>query len=540
MNRIRCLLCALWALGAGLNPQLRAQRPVVLGGERDEYLRLLSLSGRLRDEPIVFRSPSRLAWVHTDSAHPWERQIRVGSREPNPDRPLLAVLPLDLDFYYNSAFPRSVNDGVVWAGKGLTGSIAAGAEVRWKFISATFYPALYWSQNRTFELAPVPYSSRSQYAYPWNRFIDLPQRFGDGSFAKADWGQSGIRADLGAFTAGFSWENLWWGPAFRNPVLMSNAAGGFPHLDLGTRTALRGGIGEFEFRAIWGRLDESEYFDTIPGNGRRFLTGLVLGYRPSFLPGFSFGAARVLYQEWPSGGLRARHVFDFFGELFNEGRVLPGGGVFNDSTDQMLSVILEWKLPREDFAVYLEWARNDFAGKLRDFLVEPDHSRGYTAGFEKYFGDTVRGVRLRGEVTTLGSTKTSLLRASPTFYAHGFAIQGYTQRGQLLGAWIGPGGQSQFLGVDRYFPSGRWSVFFERVRYNDDFFFDQPVVAYAYEYHQVDLTFGFGASRFVGDGAVGGQLAVTRRLNRYFRRGEDETNLNLGLHFAWRRPELLR
>lgn len=540
MSNCQRFVFTLAVLAAGLNVELPGQHLVLLGGEREDYLRLLSLSGRVQYDPIVFRSPSRLAWVYTDSAHPWEGRLGFRRREVSPQRPVAALLPVELDWYYNSAFPRSPNDGVVWAGKGLTGAISAGAEVRWGFLSATAYPTVYWSENRAFELAPVSYSNRSRYAYPWHRNIDLPQRFGDASFAKVDPGQSGIRADLGAFTVGFSWENLWWGPAFRNPVVMSNAAGGFPHVDLGTRTALRSRIGELEFRTIWGRLDESAYFDTIPGNGRRFLTGLVLGYRPSFLPGFSLGATRVLYQQWPSGGPRARHIFDFFGEVFNEGRVLPDGSVFNDSTDQMLSVIMEWKLPREEFAVYLEWARNDFAGKLRDFLVEPDHSRGYSAGFQKYLGGAARGVRVRGEVTTLGSTKTSLVRSSPTFYTHGFAIQGYTQRGQLLGAWIGPGGQSQLLQIDRYFPSGRWSLFFERVRYNDDFFFNQPVVAYAYEYHQVDLTLGLGISRLVGGGTIGGQVELTRRLNRYFRRGDDETNLKLGVHFTWQRAEVLR
>ena len=56
---------------------------------------------------------------------------------------------------------------------------------------------------------------------------------------------------------------------------------------------------------------------------------------------------------------------------------------------------------------------------------------------------------------------------APTFYVHTAAVEGYTNLGQLLGAAIGPGSNSQFLGLDRYTSRGRWGVFFERVRYDD-------------------------------------------------------------------------
>ena len=47
--------------------------------------------------------------------------------------------------------------------------------------------------------------------YPSN--IDLPQRFGDKSYGRVDWGQSTVRADLFGVTAGLSNANMGWGPA---------------------------------------------------------------------------------------------------------------------------------------------------------------------------------------------------------------------------------------------------------------------------------------------------------------------------------------
>jgi hypothetical protein len=261
----------------------------------------------------------------------------------------------------------------------------------------------------------------------------------------------------------------------------------------------------------------------------------VLGYRPSFAPELSVALARILYRNWPTHGLSVSDWLGFLAPVFNPGRVLPDGSVVNDSADGIVSISLAWTLPAAGFKAYLEWARNDFAGSLRDFLVEPDHTRGYTAGFEKLFPVASGAWRLSAETTTLGTTKTGFYRAGGSFYVHGMAPQGYTQRGQLVGAWIGPGGNSQFLGLDRYSKGGRWSIFLERVRYDDDFFFSLPSVSYRYEYHQVDLTMGLGMTRFWGTLLTRTELDVTRRLNRYFERGQDETNIRLKLGFSWSR-----
>jgi hypothetical protein len=57
----------------------------------------------------------------------------------------------------------------------------------------------------------------------------------------------------------------------------------------------------------------------------------------------------------------------------------------------------------------------------------------------------------------------------PVWYTHGLNLS-YTHRGQLLGAWIGPGGDSQTLGVDVFSAGGRVGAFLERVRRNDAYY----------------------------------------------------------------------
>jgi hypothetical protein len=47
---------------------------------------------------------------------------------------------------------------------------------------------------------------------------------------------------------------------------------------------------------------------------------------------------------------------------------------------------------------------------------------------------------------------------------------GYTNRGQIVGSAIGPGGSTQYLGVDVLTPSGWYGGWLERTRRNDVYF----------------------------------------------------------------------
>src|SRR5699024_10219580 len=112
-------------------------------------------------------------------------------------------------------------------------------------------------------------AGHSPYNYPERPTgIDWPQRFGDNSVRSNELGQSYVRFDAYGLAAGVSTENLWWGPAQRYPILMSNTAPGFPHIFAGTGRPLDIYIGKLELEAIWGRLSESDYFDNDPDNDR--------------------------------------------------------------------------------------------------------------------------------------------------------------------------------------------------------------------------------------------------------------------------------
>jgi hypothetical protein len=318
---------------------------------------------------------------------------------------------------------------------------------------------------------------------------------------------------------------------------MGSAAPGFPHADIGLGRPVRTAAGDVELRAIWGELTRSGYFGASPGNGRRLLDGLTLGYRPSFLPGLTLGVTRVTYHEWPSSGLTSGDFLDAFGGIFNKGdKLQPDGTRNNDQNDQLASVTARWVLPESGAEFYFEYARNDFAGDITDLVLQPDHTRAYTAGFQKTLGSTGGTFVLRAENTVLGQTENRVVRDGGAFYVHSIVTEGYTNRGQLLGAAIGPGSNSQYLGLDRYASDGRYGIFVERIRYDDDY----SVVALAgksdgYLRQQTDLTLGLNMLRFSGAVDWGAGLEYTRELNRYFIRFNNVTNVKLTFNLGWHR-----
>lgn len=501
----------------------------VPASELDEYLRLLELSGRAHG-PLFHHSagsPRTVTGVHLWQArHPLAGRARSSGLWLEPIDPTLVTA-------FNSGRPYGINDGALWAGKGASAAFSGGARVGLGPVTATFHPTVWTSENRAFTLGPLTFPDRSPFAYAWSDRIDWPQRLGDAAPREFAWGQSSVRVQAGPWTVGFGTENFWLGPAVRNPILMSSTAAGFPHLDLGLSRPAGTFLGAVEFRVLWGSLGESAYFDTIPGNDRRLFAGLTAAISPRWISGLTLGFARVFYQTWTD----TLGVGDFLAivQPFTKDAIAteedPEG---NDEADQMLALSARWRFPEVGFEVYGEWARNDHNRNWRDFLLEPDHSQAFLIGFQKVVPSGPGTIRLRGEWTHLGRSATFQVRATPTFYFHHIARQGYTHEGQLLGAGIGPGSDAQHVAIDRYDGGGRFGAFLERVRYNDDEYYRRFATDRRREGHNVELAAGLSAYRLLGPVDAGLGVAVRREFNQYYEIGADATNVTASATLRWR------
>lgn len=442
----------------------------------------------------------------------------------------LTLLPLRSRTIYNSAYPADVNNGAMWAGRGAATAFSGGIELRAGPFSAAAYPVAAFHENRAFRTVPVARPGLSEFAYPWHR-IDWPQRHGDEPFWLIDPGQSYVRAEALGVTAGISTENFWLGPAVRYPLMMSSSAAGFPHVFLSTSRAHDIYIGTIEAQAFWGRLQESDWFDGPGGTNRTLIAGLSAVFEPAFAPGLFLGANRMYLaytDDWS--------VLDYLLTPYTRVRENPPGD------NQLMSLYGRWAHPRSGFEVYAEWGREDGWGEWIDMLKEPDHGQVYMLGLQKAGHWRDADLRWFGELIHLQSAlPVRGGRGAITFYTHSEIIQGYTNRGQLLGAAIGPGSDAQIIGVERAAVSRGTTLAIERIRYDDNAYYNSWARFYGETGHDVSLGGSIRHRETRGGFSLLAGISYARRHNRNFvyfdgthpANYQSEDNLQLELDMSW-------
>lgn len=432
---------------------------------------------------------------------------------------------------YNSGYARGFNDGAVWKGRGLTAELHGGVSFKKNGFSLVLNPVVYYSQNREFPLTPPQNATSHPYGYQFKvgGGIDWVQRYGDQSFVDFHLGQSEIRYAIDHFYMSVSTQNFTLGPSIYNPILMSYQGGGFPHLALGATPfhirAFDREIINLEPTLIYGLLSESDYFDNNADNDSRFLTSLSIGFIPTLLtPNLKISLSKVMYESMEYFGIE-----DLIAPIIILDKDFADTPGVNDSFDQTASLGIHWAFPSVGFEAYGEFAKNDFGGTFKLTLLEPEHSRAYTVGFIKdiYFKNDLN-LRLGYEHTNLSRNHTYLWRAEPTYYTHSITRQGYTQNGQLMGAGIGPGANSDQLDVSAMFKNQKFKFTLQRVEYNKDY---HVIQNQSIDDHNSEYTGGFFYQRTSGDYTYTAGAEISHSMNFNF---DDPLN-NLALSFGVRR-----
>ncbi len=528
-------LCAiaLRAAPAAADPQCSPSGDLVvdgLGVPADDLSRVAEVSGAIAPSPrLIRRGGVRRETVCAEAVAPWlDRSGIVESRpEEEPAGIELLRLPLRLENVWNSTYPSGGNDGLLWAGRGVAQQLSGGIAARYGAISASIAPAVAWSENRAFELVPNGRSGDLAFGNPYygNDNIDLPQRFGAGPSATWAPGQSYLRADLWNVALGISTENLWLGSGIRNSILMSNAGPGFPHVFIGTSRPADIWIGKAEVLLFWGRVERTRF---ISGGGHPLITGLAVTYAPRWVPGLSVGVGRTHVQPWD--GLRFRDYFAMF-QSFEKKQLQSWYGPAGDNPrdNQLAAAFARWVFPEVGLEIFGEWAREDHDWSWWGTVREPDHSQAYLLGLQKTFRAGARLVRFHAELTHLQELRPlANARGVPVYYVHNNDL-GYTNEGQLLGAWIGPGADSQTIAVDVFHRGGRIGGYLERVRRNDAYYWAVVEPVQGSWSHDAELTLGMRQVLRVGPMEVSWDLGAAYRQNRDFIRHERNLKAELGL-----------
>lgn len=424
----------------------------------------------------------------------------------------------------NSSLPFSQNNGSLWAGKGLSTRTLVGFKVEGAHSRFIVAPEIILSANsdwplfRDFFGPPFP-PGKSQYAFPYyvGRFtIDQPMRFGNRPIRRLDLGQTTALWSVGDMEAGFSNESEWWGPGIRNAIVLSNNAPGFPHVFIRTAHPIHTRFGGVEMRWLVGGLTESPYFDTVSTNNTRSLAAIATTLQTRWDPNLSVGFARSVYSTATGWGQVPSRWFDVFARTNRDAR-----DTTRTQKDQLFSLFARWVFPEDGVEIYGEWGRRELRPSLRDLLVAPNHTQGYTLGLQWRGGQWRDGsFRLQSEITQLEQSAT--FRDGPTgsWYTSTRVIQGFTNRGEMLGASIGPGASSQWLAVDYMNAAWRLGAFAGRIRWNQDVHnnFGFPI-GRAYCNQDVSIYPGIRGARTGAFGSVSAELSLQNRLTPFFQNG---------------------
>lgn len=449
-------------VGLGICLNLAHAQVFIPSTYQSDYYDLLRMKNDFSD-PITYM-PSIMHEYTVDSSLAWDiwdGKLDLTKKEED----YVEAIDPQARLSYSTAYPDAYNDGAVWEGKGFNSSMNLGFTGKKGMLSFTFAPVIYYAQNQDFYIAPSPFS-KNEFSYPFERRIDWVERYGDASLTRFHPGQSEVRLTYRKVSLGLSTQNFVLGPAQVAPILMSNNAGGIPHIDFGSARPILTKIGKIEYKIFWGLMDESDYFDNNTDNDRRYFAGAAFGYQPKFIPGLNLGFNRVMYREWFDGDFSP---LDLIAPLWKniEDPELP-----NDNYDQMFSLMVKWKFKEYGFDAYIEWARNDLPGTIVDLFENPERTRAVTMGLVKTFdlkNDEV--LRIVYEHTKLNKIKMSVATTGhPTYYVHSVVDNGYTNDGQLMGAYIGPGSNAHHIRIQHFTDKGRIGFNFDRVRFNDDYF----------------------------------------------------------------------
>jgi len=424
----------------------------MVGSETDERQRLSYISDATLNGALPFRSLSLLS--------------------PKKRGHITWLLP-EARMVSNSAIPFSLNDGPMWAGRGTNTLYTAGVDVRVRMFRLVAAPQFTASENTSFQTIPFPQGNadnRNVWANPFHpaaSSIDLPLRFGDQKLQRTDFGQSSLTATVRGIDAGVATENIWWGPGQQNAIMLSNSAPGFAHAFLRTHDGLNTRVGRFDAQWLLGRLNESDFFDSDSTNDVRSLSGLLISYTPSRYRGFKLGISRIVVAPETNGGIRPVDALNVFRDVghpnTNDMDIAKGAG-----PDQITALFARIVVPSVNFETYAEWARFEFPRSLRDFMESPGHSQGYTLGLQwsRSF-ERVGTLRLAAEGTYVEPDASVRLRTVATTYTSRSVVQGFTNRGQALGAAIGPGSSSQWLAADVFGKRFRAGASLSRIRWDN-------------------------------------------------------------------------
>jgi hypothetical protein len=382
--------------------------------------------------------------------------------------------------------PNNRNDGSLIPARGFQQLLSFGIYAEIGHLSVQLKPEYLYAENLYFQRfwtdhQLFPLDKRFNY---WNS-IDTPERFGEKQYSRLLPGQSSIRFNYKKLSLGFSTENIWWGPATRNSIMMSNNARGFPHITFNTTSPIKTSIGNFEFQLISGKLEGSGYKPTYtnfdndkfyqPKNEDwRYFQGMIFTYSPKFINGLSLGFIRwvQMYGDF----LKANNdYFPVFNNIFNlKSKNIDILELNNPkyNSNKALGLFLSWNWNESNSEIYLENYLYNSSNYISNNLANNQSPLASTIGFKKIFKSSMKDkfFEFNWEWTQLEQSSSRLKRNIDSWYTSSAIRHGYTNYGEVMGASLGPGSNSHYFSIGIKKIDSSYNFGFEIIDQNNDWF----------------------------------------------------------------------
>ncbi len=386
------------------------------------------------------------------------------------------LLPVYTHTQYNQHHPYGWSDGARIPNRGFQQYLSAGVYAKLGFLEMQFRPEMVYAQNK--EFASPPHRAVG---------IDNPERMGSEPYRQFFRGQSFIKAHAGPIAFGYSTENIWWGPGQKNAIIMSNNAPGFGHATFHTNKPIKTRYGSIEFQWIGTALEYSGFFPypvdytvgtwpptigapprdtTRTSKYHSYASAAVFSVQPVWTPGLFLGATRIYQQV-----RRPDNALDYLTAV-----ATPSDPFSTVGNNGIISVFGRYLLPKAHAEFYVEMGREDWFWDMEDLITNPYYTGAWLAGFKKMYvlPGKDRWLEVYGEVTKIQAPVANYSRAvGYSFYTNGDVPTGWSHRGQVLGAGIGPGSNMNTLGVRWAKGFHTFGVHAERVVYNEDLLYNR-------------------------------------------------------------------
>ncbi len=365
------------------------------------------------------------------------------------------LLPITFTTQYNSHHPYGYNDASFIPAAGLQSQLTFGANVKVGPVKLQLQPELICAANPSY---PV----NGGYGYTSCK-----------PYTKLYGGQSTLSVSASAFSVGVSTANKWWGPGVTNALIMSNNAPGFANIFIKTHKPAKTPIGNFEFELVGGRLESDstlpyENFHLKPNpnlrNSWRYLNAYIFSYNPKWLKGIYFGLIRSIQRYGPdvvnSSGNFSNKYLSILTKTLQRKNDLGDDSL---KTDQVASFFVRIVFPKSKSELYVEYGKNDYGERTRDYLMAPTHSVAHIVGFKKIVSlNKNRYLSLGIEFTQMSQSPDAILRSAGNWYVHSPISQGYTNYNQIMGVGSGFGANKQIVMCTWVSGNNRIGVFIEK------------------------------------------------------------------------------